>query len=234
MNDKEKDIIRSYGRRKSKTLSSKRSLALEEIIPLYGIEKDIIKQDKNINPAELFTFKPKEVWFEIGFGSGEHLVHQALNNPEVGLIGCEPFINGVSALCVSIKEHNIKNILIWDDDARLLMDKMNSHSLDKLFLLHPDPWPKTKHHKRRFVQKETLDAFSKLLKDGAEFRTATDHKALAQWMMEKIYFHPNFTWKASCANDWNTPPDDWTATRYCNKGKSKNHIQVYLNFKNKV
>jgi len=232
MDIQQKDIIRSYGRRKSKALSPKRVSALEDVLPLYGIKKDSLHN--NINPAEFFSFKPKEIWFEIGFGSGEHLVHQALNNPEIGLIGCEPFINGVSALCTFIKDNNIKNIMIWDSDARLLMNELKPNSLDKLFLLHPDPWPKTRHHKRRFIQKETLDVFSSLLKDGAEFRTATDHRPLAQWMLEKTYFHPNFEWKANCAKDWLTPPDDWIETKYCNKGKVAGREPLYFNFINKL
>ena len=186
--------------------------------------------DAPIDPKSFFDFPVKEVWFEIGFGNGEHLVHQALNNPEVGLIGCEPFINGVSALCADIKKHQVKNIRIWADDARILMLRMQKHALDKLFLLHPDPWPKTRHHKRRFVQTEILDLIRELLNEGAEFRMATDHVDLAKWMMEKTYFHPGFAWKAKGVDDWRNPPDDWVETRYCNKGLQQGRPPVYLNF----
>ena len=228
--DKKTSLIRSFGRRKNKSLKKTHADTLAEVLSFAGIR--LPEGDDVLDPKSFFDFDAKEVWFEIGFGRGEHLIHQALNNPDVGLIGCEPFLNGVSALALEIKKHNIKNIRIWDDDARLLMSRIKDHSLDKLFLLHPDPWPKTRHHKRRFVQAESLTEISRLLKKGAEFRMATDHADLSKWMLEKAYFHPNFEWKAKCANDWRTAPDDWIDTRYCNKGKDWEHTQVYLNFEN--
>ncbi len=226
----EGDMLRSYGRRKGKTLKGERAKALEEVMPVVSIKT--LEDEIMIDPKSFFDFPVKEVWFEIGFGNGEHIVHQAENNPEVGIIGCEPFLNGVAACCKEISDKGVKNIRIWHDDARLLMLRMQPHSIDKLFLLHPDPWPKTRHHKRRFIQTESLNLISSLLKDDADFRMATDHFTLAQWMLEKTYFHPNFEWKANCAHDWQTPPDDWIDTRYHDKGKRKDHIQVFLNFNN--
>ncbi len=223
-------MLRFYGRRKGKTIKGARAKALEEVLELYKIS--ISDDDKIIDPKTLFDFPVKEVWFEIGFGGGEHIAHQAVNNPEIGIIGCEPFLNGVSTCCKEIAEKNIKNIRIWNDDARLLMLRIKPHSMDKMFLLHPDPWPKIRHSKRRFIQEESLDLISSLLKNGADFRMATDHFALAQWMLEKTYFHPNFKWRAKTSNDWQNPPDDWIDTRYYNKGKRKDHIQVFLNFTN--
>lgn len=183
-----------------------------------------------IDPHSFFSSPVKQVWLEIGFGNGEHLLRQALDNPHVGFIGCEPFMNGVSALCAGIRENNVKNIRLWPDDARLLMRRFKSRSLDRLFLLHPDPWPKNRHHKRRFVQTETLDEMARLLKTGAEFRMATDHRELAAWLFEKTYFHPAFTWLANSADDWRRPTSDWPDTRYGRKGVKQGRPPVYFRF----
>jgi tRNA (guanine-N7-)-methyltransferase len=186
-----------------------------------------------IDPHSFFDAKVKEVWFEIGFGNGEHILHQAINNPEIGLIGCEPFMNGVAALCVGLDKNKVKNVRLWPDDARMLMGRIKPASLDRLFLLHPDPWPKTRHHKRRFIQTETLDEIARLLKPGAEFRMATDHAELATWLLEKTYFHPAFSWMATNANDWRTPPADWPETRYGQKGVKQGRPPVYFIFRRK-
>lgn len=184
-----------------------------------------------LDPRTFFAFPAEEIWFEVGFGNGEHLLYQALRHPDIGFIGCEPFMNGVSALCVGIKENNLKNIRIWPEDARLLMEALNPASLDRLFLLHPDPWPKMRHHKRRFIQTETLDEIARLLKPGAEFRMATDHTDLAAWLLEKTYGHPGFAWLATCAEDWRKPPDDWPETRYGQKGLGQGRPPVYFRFR---
>ena len=221
--------IRSYGRRRSKGLRPTRAGAMREMLPQVAVA--LPEGKALINPASLFEQPVEAVWFEIGFGNGEHLLRQAINNPETGLIGCEPFINGVSALCVGIRENKVKNIRIWPDDARILMDRLEAQSLDRLFLLHPDPWPKSRHHKRRFVQTETLDRIARLLRPGAELRMATDHQELAVWLLEKTYFHPAFKWLATCADDWRQPPADWPETRYGQKGLRQGRPPVYFRFR---
>ncbi|MFH1159047.1 MAG: tRNA (guanine(46)-N(7))-methyltransferase TrmB [Pseudomonadota bacterium] len=221
--------IRTYGRRRAKGLRPTRASAMDGVLPQMKIS--LPEGDGFIDPQSFFDFPAKEIWFEIGFGNGEHLLHQAMNNPDVGFIGCEPFINGVSALCVGIREKNLNNIRIWPDDARMLMDRIKPQSLDRLFLLHPDPWPKNRHHKRRFLQTETLDRLAQLLKPGAEFRLATDHPELAVWLLEKAYFHPAFAWCATCADDWRKPPPDWPETRYGQKGVEQGRPPVYFDFR---
>jgi tRNA (guanine-N7-)-methyltransferase len=230
--DKPGILIRSYGRRRTKGLRPTRVHAQEEVLPQVAIT--LPREGERVDPASFFSKENpvKAIWFEIGFGNGEHLLQLAMNNPDIGFIGCEPFINGVAALCVGIRENNVKNIRIWPDDARMLMARLKDHSLDRLFLLHPDPWPKTRHHKRRFVQTETLDQIAKLLKPGAEFRMATDHPELAAWLLEKTYFHPAFTWLATCADDWRKPPADWPETRYGQKGLKQGRPPVYFRFRN--
>ena len=222
-----KILIRSFGRRRTKGLRITRAGAMENILPAVQIS---LPEDE-IDPRSFFDAPVKEVWLEIGFGNGEHLLHQALANPGTGLIGCEPFMNGVAALCVGIQEKKPENIRIWPDDARLLMEKFRPGSLGRIFLLHPDPWPKSRHHKRRFVQQETLDLMARLLKRGGEFRMATDHPELAVWLLEKTYFHPEFTWLATSAEDWRNPPADWPETRYGQKGLKQGRPPVYLSFR---
>ena len=227
--DRIKDIpVRTYGRRHAKKLRATRAGAMEAVLPQVKIS---LPEGEGIDPKSFFNFPVKEIWFEIGFGGGEHLLHQAINNPDIGFIGCEPFINGVSALCVGIGEKNIRNIRVWPDDARMLMERFAPQSLDRLFLLHPDPWPKTRHHKRRFLQTETLDQLAQLLKLGAEFRMATDHPELAVWLLEKMYFHSAFEWCAVSADDWRKPSMDCLETRYCQKGMAQGRPPVYFTFR---
>jgi len=221
---------RFYGRRKGRTLTGDRSKALEQ-----GLEKFEIKLE-NPHPSSLVAkkiFKKelnyKQFWLEIGFGNGEHLIAQAKKHTDIGFIGCEPFINGVSNLMLEANKQEISNIRVWPNDARLLMDTLCDQSLNRIFLLHPDPWHKTRHYKRRFIQKETLDTFSRLLKPGAELRIATDDQGLCEWMLEKCWNHPHFEWQAQTAEDWRHRPADWPETRYGQKQLAG--IPVYLIFK---
>jgi len=230
-----------YGRRKGKTLRNRRLNAFEDVLPeieihlpssslspLRGTEGD---EGVSVPPTSFFPPSVKEVWMEIGFGDGKHLLHQALNNPDIGFIGCEPFINGIAALCADIKDNNVKNIRIWPDDARLLMSRINGASIGKLFLLNSDPWPKKKHAKRRFVQQETLDEIHRLLKQNALFRMSSDHPVLAAWQLEKAYFHGGFAWQAECAADWLSRPADLPETRYQQKGATQGRPTVFLDFR---
>ncbi len=207
-----------YGRRQGRKLSGSRLSALENVLPEYMVELDDDVADDSIAPSSFFD-DPQitEYWLEIGFGNGEHLAEQAKRHPHIGMIGCEPFINGVSKLLTTIEEEGIENIRIWPDDARVLMDALQKQSFQKCFVLHPDPWPKKRHHKRRFIQTETLGRFSELMLPNAELRMATDDAELANWMLEKTWRHPAFTWQAQTADDWRIRPDDWPETRYGQK-----------------
>lgn len=220
--------IRSYGRRRTKGLRATRAGAMEVVLP--QVRLSLPDGEGMLDPRSFFNTPVREVWFEIGFGNGEHLLHHAENNPDIGLIGCEPFMNGVSALCVGIQEKKLTNIRIWPDDARMVMDRLKPLSLDRLFLLHPDPWPKNRHHKRRFIQAEMLDQLAGLLKPGAEFRMVTDHADLASWLLDKTYFHPAFQWQAAGPENWRKAPVDCPKTRYGEKGLIQGRPPVYLNF----
>lgn len=222
-------LIRSFGRRKSKGMRQTRENALETVMATAEIK--LPDGDGAVDPASFFATKPQEIWFEIGFGNGEHVLAQAERNPHVGVIGCEPFINGVAALCVGVEQAGAENIRIWPDDARVLMARFPDQSLDRLFLLHADPWPKARHHKRRFIQTETLDEIARLLKPGAELRMATDHPGLAEWLLEKTEAHPAFEGPTQKPEDRMTPPADWPETRYGKKGIKQGRPPVYFIFK---
>jgi tRNA (guanine-N7-)-methyltransferase len=178
----------------------------------------------------LFTPRPAGLWLEIGFGGGEHLAGQAAAHPELGLIGCEPFINGVGKLLIHVETQNLSNVRIHTDDARPLIEALPEACLDRTFVLFPDPWPKTRHHKRRFIQTATLDALARALADGAELRVATDIMAYARWTLVLALRHPDFEWLARSPADWRLPPPDWVPTRYEAKARAAGRTPVYLRF----
>ncbi len=224
-----KDKLKFYGRRKGKAIKQNRQAAYNLVMPEARIT--LPEGTSPLSPADFFDFPVKEVWLEIGFGNGEYLAHLAEQHPQIGMLGCEPFLNGVAALCRDMKDKKLKNIRIFQDDARLLLPRLKSHSIAHCLLLNSDPWPKKRHHKRRFVQKETLDELHRLLKKGAEFRMSTDDPSLAVWQLEKTYFHPGFKWLAETSADWLNRPADMLETRYQRKGAAQGRATTFLRFK---
>lgn len=166
------------------------------------------------DPRLLFGDAARPAWLEIGYGAGEHLIHQAESHPDIGLIGCEPFINGVAKVLSVIDARGLTNIRLHDDDARLLLPRLVPASIERVFLLYPDPWPKRRHWNRRFVCRENLDLLSQVMADGAELRFATDHMGYARWALWHIRRHPDFVWTARRPGDWQTRPNDMIETRY--------------------
>lgn len=215
---------RFYGRRKGKRMHSGKMAAMEDTLPAVLLALP----DTPLDPRTLFP-SLSTISMEIGFGDGEHLLHQALNNPATGFIGCEPFVNGVAALCAGIKKHNIKNIRIFPDDARLLLAMLSDHCLDSCYILNSDPWPKTRHHKRRFIQQDTLTTLHRLLKPQALLRLSSDHPGLSAWQLEKTFFHGGYHWLARSAADWRTRPADMPETRYQKKNMA-GHPMTFLDF----
>lgn len=213
-----------YGRRKGKKMHGGRLDALDTVLPPITVKLPAP------DPAACFDTAYKDYHLEIGFGDGEHLLHLALSNPDTGFIGCEPFLNGIAALCLGIRNHNVKNIRIYPDDARPYLAQLKDKSLGRCYILNSDPWPKTRHHKRRFIQRETLDELHRILKPGAELRLSSDHPGLAAWSLEKTYFHGGFEWTASCAADWRERPADMAETRYQKKNMA-GHPMTFLNFR---
>jgi len=176
------------------------------------------------DPLSMFEKTPAGIWLEIGFGAGEHLAELAEQNPGNGYLGCEPFINGVASLLARIDRRKIANVRVFPDDARVLLKVLPVASLDGCFLLYPDPWPKKRHAKRRFVNAENLDLLARVLKPGAELLLATDAAALAEWMRGQIDTHPDF----SVVYDENTPPGGWVETRYEKKGARAGRVSRYI------
>jgi tRNA (guanine-N7-)-methyltransferase len=172
------------------------------------------------------------VWLEIGFGAGEHLFWQAEHNPRVTLIGAEPYEGGVAKLLSKLAEHPLPNIRIHEGDARAIVEAAPEASLGRVFILFPDPWPKTRHHKRRFVQTEALDALARAMKPDAELRFASDDAGYLAWALERLVAHREFEWTAERMRDWTTRPADWPPTRY--EAKALHGPPAFLRFVRKA
>ena len=214
-----------YGRRRGKKLRAGQESLLDTLLPKLLIT--VPPEPQKIDLASLFGAARKDIWLEVGFGAGEHLVWQAEHHPEVGLLGCEPFINGVAKCLAHIERTGVSNIRLFTDDARLVMAGLPDRSLSRAFILFPDPWPKTRHHKRRFVERTNLDVLARLMKPGAELRLATDDPSYLPWIVEHACTHPAFDWLAERPSDWRGRPDDWPPTRYEQKMLA-GHKPVFL------
>jgi tRNA (guanine-N7-)-methyltransferase len=202
-----------YGRRRGKKLRDGQQSLLDTLLPRLTL--GVPPEPAKIDLAQAFgDATPDEIWLEVGFGAGEHLVWQAKEHPRIGLIGCEPYINGVAKCLAHIEREGLENIRLFTDDARLVMNALPDQSLSRAFVLFPDPWPKSRHHKRRFVARANLDILARLMKPGAELRLATDDPSYLPWMVEHACTHPAFEWLAERPADWRGRPADWPPTRY--------------------
>jgi tRNA (guanine-N7-)-methyltransferase len=181
-----------------------------------------------LDPRALFAAPVEAVWLELGFGAGEHLATQAAAQPSRGVIGCEVFENGIAKLLAEVKRRGLVNIRLFIDDARVLVQSLAAASVERIFILFPDPWPKQRHHKRRIVSTATLDMLAHAMKDGAELRLATDDMDYLRWMLERATTHPAFTWLARRPQDWRERPADWPATRYERKAIAAGRIPAFL------
>ena len=217
-----------YGRRKGHRLRPGRQRLLDELLPKLQVN---LPEGGPLDPASLFAQRPDRIWLEIGFGGGEHLAAQAAAHPEVGLIGCEPFIGGVARLLWLIETQGLTNIRLFADDARLLMQALPESCLERIFVLFPDPWPKTRHHKRRIVNPSTAAEFGRLLRSGGEVRLATDDMSYARAMLLALRGRPELQWRARRPADWRERPADWPQTRYESKAVAAGQPCVYLRFK---
>ena len=216
-----------YGRRRGKKLRDGQQSLLGTLLPRLAL--DVPADPQKIDLARVFGGAlPRDgVWLEVGFGAGEHLVWQAKEHPEVGIIGCEPYINGVAKCLAHIEREGVENARLFTDDARLVMNALPEQSLSRVFVLFPDPWPKSRHHKRRFVQRENLDVLARLMKPGAELRLATDDPSYLPWMIEHACTHSAFDWLAERPQDWRARSADWPETRYERKMLA-GHKPVFL------
>jgi tRNA (guanine-N7-)-methyltransferase len=201
---------RLYGRSAGKPLSARQAGRVEELLPAIGIPQT---PPAGLVPAALFPDK-REVWLEIGFGGGEHLTGQASMHPDVGFLCAEPFLDGVAKALAGIEEQGLSNIRMRRGDGRLLVDQLAPATIARVFILFPDPWPKTRHRKRRIVLPEFVAGLARILKPGGGFRFATDWADYAERALADTLREGQFRWQAEAANDWRTPPADHVSTRY--------------------
>jgi tRNA (guanine-N7-)-methyltransferase len=176
----------------------------------------------------LFGPTRRSIWLEIGFGGGEHLAQLAERHPQTGFIGCEVFENGIIKLLGEIERRQLDNIRIFADDARLIIAALPAASIDRVFILFPDPWPKRRQHKRRIVSRATLDGLAEIMTDDAELRLATDDSGYLSWMLESVTAHPAFEWLARRPADWRERPPDWPPTRYEQKARAAHRPPAFL------
>ncbi|MBW4710335.1 tRNA (guanosine(46)-N7)-methyltransferase TrmB [Roseobacter sp. YSTF-M11] len=220
-----------YGRLKGKSLKQSQKGYLQEDLSALSPGPVTWEENPERRPLDLgAVFDGKPVWLEIGFGGGEHMVHQARQNPQVGLIGAEPYINGVAMLLGKIRRAGADNIAVHPGDVRDLFDVLPDHSIARAFLLYPDPWPKTRHHRRRFVTPEHLAPLARVMKKGALFRVATDIEDYVRQTLEEVPRH-GFEWLAEGPQDWRAPWDDWISTRYEQKALREGRTPHYLTFR---
>jgi tRNA (guanine-N7-)-methyltransferase len=217
--DSAPDKPQFYGRRKGHTLRPHRQQLMDELLP-----KLLVTSEGNNVPDAT------ETWLEIGFGAGEHLAAQAETYPDIGFIGCEPYINGVATLLSVIERNSLTNIHIYNDDARDLLENLAPASISKVFVLFSDPWPKKRHNRRRFINPENLDALSRIMKDGAEFRFASDDMSFIRWGLDVFHKHPDFKWLVQGPEDWRNRYADAAPTRYEIKALKQGKNCVYLTY----
>ncbi len=212
---------RLYGRAQGHKLSPRQARLFERLLP--KIEINLSQPLANIDTA-------RPLALEIGFGGGEHLCARAQAMPHVNFIGCEPFQNGVAKILSQIEAHKQKNIRLHYGDARPLLAALPADCVDDIYLLYPDPWPKKRHHKRRFVKAETLSLLHNVLKPHARLWIASDIADYIGWTLAHIRAHGQFDWTAEKASDWQAPPKGWTGTRYEQKALAAGRQPSYLCF----
>ncbi len=216
-----------FGRRKGHPLRAHQAELFETLLPRLALHLD---ERAPGNLATLFPVPVETVRLEIGFGGAEHLIAQAQANPRIGFIGCEPFVNGMAKALAAIDALKLANIRLYHGDAADLIAWLPAASLARVDLLYPDPWPKRRHWKRRFVNEANIAALARILGSGGEFRFATDWANYAEWTLWRLLRAHDFTWAAERADDWRTPWPDFSGTRYEAKAKREGRAPCYLRF----
>jgi tRNA (guanine-N7-)-methyltransferase len=213
-----------YGRRKGPKLSAHQQHLLDHLLSQFALDLN-----PGADPRSYFSEPVEEVWLEVGFGGGEHLIWQAQHHRKIGFIGAEPYVNGVVKLLSQLENAPTANVRIYAADARDILEVLPEACLGGVFTLFPDPWPKARHHKRRFIQTETLKELARVMKPGAELRFASDDCGYVEWTLERLMAHRSFAWTATRAADWQARPADWPPTRY--EAKQLHGKPIFLSFR---
>ena len=216
-----------YGRRKGHKIRPARQALVDTLLPRLSAG---LRQTETVDVKGLFDTPPKDLWMEIGFGAGEHLAHQATQFPNIGLIGVEPYVNGVAALLATIKADSLENIRLFNDDVRLLLPRLPDGCLGRLFILFSDPWPKARHNRRRVFNTENLREFARTLRNGAVLRFASDDMSYVRQALETVQKSSDFYWRPTGPSDWRKRPIDAIETRYEAKARSHGRLPAYLTF----
>ena len=237
------DKPKFFGRRKGRTIRKAKSFLLESFLPRIRVTAD-----KKLDIAACFDEPKKKYCLEIGFGDGEHLAALSEEMPDCGFLGVEVYQNGVAnllTLMTGLKDGNTEdlaaevkllpqrsdNVLVYDDDVRLLFEALPDAVFDKVYLLFPDPWPKTKHAGRRFVNPDNLKALARIIKKGGILQIATDHPIYKRWTLDTMHKCKDFTWTAKTSDDWRNPPADWHETKYQRKAIREGRRPVFFEFR---
>jgi tRNA (guanine-N7-)-methyltransferase len=219
--------LRSFGRRHGRKFSASQERLLAEDLPRVAIDLNTAAPGQ---ASGLFGAPVREVWLEIGFGGGEHLIWQAESHPDVGLIGCEPYLDGVVKVLAAVQSRKLDRIRLHADDARPLLRWLPESSISRAFVLFPDPWPKARHHKRRLISPAMVDALARVIRPDGQLRIATDIGDYARTALLAMVGSPDFHWLAGSPADWRVRPADWPQTRYEQKAAAAGRRCYYLRF----
>jgi len=218
---------RTFGRRKGHRLSPRKQKLLDTLLPRLSIDLTT----RPLKPlTRIFSTKVEDIALEIGFGAGEHLSAQAGANESWGFIGCEVYVNGVTSMLAQIEEKSLKNVTLHAGDARMLLDWLPDASLQRIFVLFPDPWPKKRHRKRRLINPRTMATFARVMRPGAELRIASDIDDYVRTTLLAYQSVPELEWRATGPENWRERPADWPETRYERKAQREGRSSSYLTF----
>jgi tRNA (guanine-N7-)-methyltransferase len=217
-----------FGRRKGHKLRAHQAELVDQLLPKLAID---VAEPAPQPLAELFKAKVASIRLEIGFGGGEHLLAEARADPGAGFIGCEPYLNGLAKILARLEAEPAGNLRLFAGDAAELLAWLPAASLQRIDLIHPDPWPKRRHWKRRFVQQATIAAMARVLRPGGEFRFVSDIDDYAAWTLELFQRSADFVWIAEHADDWRKPWPGFTHTRYGAKAVREGRAATYLIFR---
>ncbi len=219
-------LNRLYGRSSGHKLRPAQQQLVDTLLPAIAVPAD-----GELGSRRLFG-NDRPLHLEIGFGSGEHLAERADLLPDHGFIGCEPFVNGVAAALAYVRDRHLANVRIHRGDALDVLRRLPDGSLSFVYLLHPDPWPKARHSKRRMINDGPLELVAARLKPGGELRVATDHPVYLLWALMVMHRHSSdFEWLAQKPSDFLEPPGGWTETRYGAKSRREGRRPYYLRYR---